>query len=100
MGQLFLVIPNLRPTNFSEFFYLHSTVDSEFFQGGVWANFFINAKFDKKFFWNFLIYSVLWTLNFSQGGSGHQVSLVMLNLRSKVFHNFFMYRALWTLNFS
>ena len=31
-----------------------------------------------------------------EGGSVHQLFLVMLNLRSKTFWNFFVYRVLWT----
>ena len=32
-GSTFFVTPNLRPKNFSEFFNLQSTLDSEFFRG-------------------------------------------------------------------
>ena len=49
-----------------------------------------------KIFRNFFVYRVLWTLNFSEGVSGHHLFLVTLNLRSKIFWNFFVYRVLWT----
>ena len=35
LGQLFLVIPNLIPKNFLDFFCLQSILDSEFFARGV-----------------------------------------------------------------
>ena len=97
--------------------------------------FWVTLNLRSDIFWNFFIYTVLWTLNFSQevrpttffghvefevkmfseffplsssldsefvggGGSGHQLSLVMLNLRSKFFWNLFIYIVLWTLHFS
>ena len=66
----------------------------------VWVPTFLgHAKFEVKNFRNFLIYRAFWTLNFSWEGSGHQLFLVTLNLRSNIFQIFFIYRALWTLNF-
>ena len=52
-----------------------------------------------KIFWNFFVYRVLWTLNFSEGVSLHQLFLATLNLKSKIFQNFLVYRVLWILNF-
>ena len=74
---------------------------SELFRGGgVCApTFFGHAKFEVKNFQNFFIYRVLWTLNFLEGVSGHQVFLVMTNLRSNFFRKFLIYRTLLMLNF-
>ena len=67
LGQLFLVMPNLRPKNFLEFFHLQSALDSEFFRGVLWAPvFFGHAKFEFKNFSEFFHYRVLCTLNFSE----------------------------------
>ena len=48
LGQYFLVMPNLRPKNFLEFFYVHSALDSEFFRRGSWPTCFGYAKFETK----------------------------------------------------
>ena len=57
--------------NFLGFFNLQSTVDSEFFARGAWAPIFLgHTKFESKIFQKFLIYRVLLTLNFLQGGLG------------------------------
>ena len=55
MGQLFLVMLNLRPKNFSEFFHLHSALDSEFYTRGSGHQLFIgHTIFEvKTFFRNF-----------------------------------------------
>ena len=71
------------------------------FSEGVWENFFgLSQIWDQTNFWNFFVYWVLWTPNFLQGESGHQLFLVTLNLRANIFQNFFFYRAFWTLNLS
>ena len=81
----FFSLTELEVKKFSEYFPLLRTLDSEFFRGGVQApTFFGHAKFEGKFFQNFIIYRALWT-EFLAGGSGLQLFLVMLNLRSKSF---------------
>ena len=91
---------------FSEFFPLPSTLVSEFFlvsEGGVfWALtcFWSLQISGQKIIQNFFLYHVLRTLNFSEGGSGHQLFLVTPNLRSNIFQNFFLYQVLWSLNLS
>ena len=55
--QLFLVTPNLRLIIFQNFL-----------REGSGPNFFGHTKFEtKKFFGNFFIYRMLWTLNFTGG---------------------------------
>ena len=57
--------------NFSEFFPLPNTLDSEFFgEGGPNTNFFGHVKFENTMFQNFFLYQVLWTLNLSSGCPG------------------------------
>ena len=112
--------------NFSKLFPLPSALDSEFFRGVLCTNFFGSCQiWGQKIFQNFFTYWVLWTLNFSDRGSGqqlfwshqiwgqnfseffhlssavdsefflvggvsgHQLFLVMQNLRSKNFAEFF-----------
>ena len=56
MYHLFLVMLNLRSKFFSEFYGLQSALDSEFIRGCVQAPSFLgHAKFEVKFFRNFLI---------------------------------------------
>ena len=125
--QLFLVT-----LNFLEFFHLQSTLDSEFVRGWGFGYqlFLVMLNLRSKTFQNFFIYGGVWTVNFSEGVSSHQLFLVTLNfleffhLQStldselfrggvraptffghatfevKNFQNFLDYRALWTLNFS
>ena len=86
--------------NFSKFCHLQSTIDSEFLRGGVWApTFFGHSKFEVIFFGIFNLQSTV-DAEFFTEGSGHQLFLVTLNLRSKIFRNFFIYRVLWNLNCS
>ena len=76
--QLFLVTLNflefsnyraLCTLNFSELMSEHQ-------------HFFITLNLRSKIYCNFFVYRVLWTLNCSgEGGSMHQLSLIMLNLR-------------------
>ena len=62
-------MPNLRPNKFLEFFHLQSTLNSEIFSGvSGYQLFLVMSNFRSKIFWNFFIYRVLWTLNFSLGG--------------------------------
>ena len=77
--------------NLLQFFHLQIALDSEFFQGRrVHApTFFGDAKFEVKIFQNFFIYRALWTLNFLEGLSGHQLVFVLPNFRSKIFSVFF-----------
>ena len=69
--------------NLSQFFHLQSTLDSELFRGGGSAHklfsFMLNLR--SKNFHNFFFYRVVWTVNFSEVVSGHQLFLVTLNLR-------------------
>ena len=77
-------------------FNLLSTLDSEFFRGQVWANFFWSLQtLGQKFFriFSFTEHNQLWIF---QRGSGHQLFFIMPNLRSKNFQNLFIYRVLWT----
>ena len=94
----------LEVKNFLEFFYLQSTLDSEFFtgRGSGYQLFLVMLNLRSKNCLNFLIYRALWSLDFllGRGGSVHQLFLVTLNFRLKVFGNFFIYRALWTRGFS
>ena len=52
LGQLFFITPNLRSKTFSEFFHLHSTLDSEFFrEGSLGTKFFESCQiWGEKFF--------------------------------------------------
>ena len=78
-------------TIFWKFFPLPSALDW-FFQRGVWTNFFWLCQiWDLTIFWNFFIYRPLWTLNFSEWVSGHQLFLVTLNLRLKIFFGIFSF---------
>ena len=59
--------------NFLKFFHLQSTVDSEFFKRGFGHQLFlVMLTLMATNFQNFVIYRVLWTLNFSEGISGYQ----------------------------
>ena len=74
----------------SGIFHLQRTVDSEFFRGSVRAQiFFGHVNFEVKIFQNFFIDRTLWTLNFSQRVSGHQLYLVTPILKSKKIFGFF-----------
>ena len=79
-------------------FPLQSTLDFEFVSGGRSGHqlFLVMPNVRSKIFWNFFIYTALWTLNFFIGRSGHQIFLVTLNFRPKILQNFFLYQALWT----
>ena len=88
-GQLFLVMPNLSPKMFGDFFVYRVLCTLNFLQGvSRHQLFLVILNLRSKILWNFFIYRVLWTMNFSEGVSGHQLFLVMLNLRSKNFQNF------------
>ena len=51
LGEFFLVMLNLRPKNFLEFFHVQSAFLSEFFSGDVWVpNCFGHSKFELKIF--------------------------------------------------
>ena len=55
---------------FLEFFLLQSTLDSEFFRGGVFApTFFGHAKYQVKNFLDFFVYRALWA-DFFRGAPG------------------------------
>ena len=92
---------NLRPKNFSEFFHLQSALDSEFFRetqffrgGSEHQLFFGHTKFEIKNFSEFFNLQRTVDAQFFRRGSGHQLVLVTLNLRSKIFRNFFLYQVL------
>ena len=96
-SALWIFQRGVRAPNFSghakfetkNFFHLLSTMDSEFFKGGIWDNIFWSLKiWGQKIFQNFFIYRALWTLNFTEG-SLSQLFIVMPNLRSKNFSEFF-----------
>ena len=68
---------------FLEFLHSQSTLDSEFFRGGVWAPiFFGHAKFEVKNLLQFFHLQIALDSEFFRGGeSMHQLFLVMPNLR-------------------
>ena len=54
--QLFFGHPKFEVKKFSEFFHLHSSLDSEFVKGEVWSpTFFGYIKFEVKIFKNFFV---------------------------------------------
>ena len=83
MGQLYLVMPNLRPNIFLEFFHLQSALVYEFLRGGVWApTCFGHLKFKVTNLWEFFpLPSALESGIFQRGCQGSKCFLVMLNLR-------------------
>ena len=97
LGQLFLVMPNLRPKNFSEFFHLQSPLNSEFFTwGSLGTNFFWSCQITAQNFLEFFLLPSTLDWIFQRGVPRHQFFLVMPNLTPKIFQNFFLYQALWT----
>ena len=71
------------------------------FHRGIWANFFWSLQiWSQRIYQNFFIYWALWTLNFSEGGSGHQLFLVKPNLKPKIFSEFFSFHECSGLNLS
>ena len=71
-GPIFFGDAKFETKIFSEFFPLLSALDSEFVGGGGSRHqlFLVMLNLRSKFFLNFLIYRMLWTLNFSQGVPG------------------------------
>ena len=86
--QLFLVMPNLRFKPFQKFFMSTPLWTLNFWDGGLFTNFFGHSKFE-VIFQNFFLYQNLWTLNLL-GRFRHQLFLVMPNLMSRIFQNFFL----------
>ena len=82
--QLFFIMPNLRSKNFQNLF-IYRVLWTEFVRGVSGPTFFGHAKIETK---KFFIYWALWTLNFSEDGSG-PTFFVTSNLRSKIFSEFF-----------
>ena len=81
MHQFFLVMLNLKPKIFRNFFNLPSTLDSKFFSKGVSRHqlFFGHAKFETKNFSEFFPLPSIFDSEFLGGGSRHQLFLVMQN---------------------
>ena len=83
--QLSLVLPNFRLNNFSEFFHLPSTLDSEFLSGMlVGTNFFGSCQIWGQKIFRIFSFTECSGMNLSEGGLG-QLFLAMPNLRPKMF---------------
>ena len=97
-NQTFLVIPNLKPKVFSEFFSLLTTLDWNF-RAGVQANFFWSCQISGQiFFQNFFISKTL-DSKFFRGGVWAPYFLGNAKFEVKISFRIFIYQALWTLNF-
>ena len=99
--QLFLVMPNLRPKSFWKFFIYRLLWTLNFSWREVWEpTFLVTHYLSSKFFRILSItkHSGLWRFHW-EDWSGHQLFLVMLNLKSKSFRKFFVYKVVWTMNF-
>ena len=72
MAPTFFVHAKFEVKNFSEFFPLPSTLDSEFFierrVGSGYQLFLVMSNLKPKIFWNFFLYRVFWTEFFEDRG--------------------------------